>query len=96
MAVINKLILWLERVGLGLLVIGLILFWLDWQTEKRITAARLEGYAQCEAEFAKNEVKKSENENEVQNERNYKKAVIWSERAIDDDTTQRLYDNGIL
>lgn len=51
MAVINKLILWLGRVGLGLLAAALILLWLDLQTEKRVEAARQEGKAECEAEY---------------------------------------------
>lgn len=96
MVVINKLILWLGRVGLGVLVISLILFWLDLQTEKRVTAARLEGKAQCAAEFARNEVKKIEREKAVQNERNFKKAVIWSEPNANRNELLKLMYNSQL
>lgn len=79
---------------LGALGIGL--FWFDGFVENRAEEARKAGFAQCEAENAKKEVVEAKKEKEVQNENNIKKAVIWAERAIDDDTTQRLYDNGIL
>lgn len=96
MTAINRLILWLRHVGLGLLVIGLILFWLDWQTEKRVAAARAEGKAQCEAEFARNEVKKIERKKAVQNERNFKKTVIWSEPNVNRNELLKLMCNSLL
>lgn len=79
---------------LGALGIGL--FWFNGFIENRAKEARATGFAQCEAENAKKEVVEAKKEKEVQNVKEYKKAVIWAERAIDDDTTQRLYDNGIL
>lgn len=96
MIILKKVGAWLARIGGGLVMIWLILSWVEFQTEKRVAAARLEGKAKCEAEYAKNEVKKTEREKALQNEKFNKKAIIWSKRAIDDDTVQRLYDNGIL
>lgn len=79
---------------LGALGIGL--FWFNGFIENRAKEARATGFAQCEAENAKKEVCLINSKLESVKNENIKKAVIWAERAIDDDTTQRLYDNGIL
>lgn len=96
MVVINKLALWLGRIGIGVLFVGLILVWLDWQTDKRVAAARLEGKAQCEAEYAKDETKKMEKEKEVQNEKNIKKAVIWASPNLNRSELLKLMHNNQL
>lgn len=79
---------------LGALGIGL--FWFDGFIKDRVDDARKAGFAKCEAELAKKEIVVNEKAKEVQNEKERKKAVVWAERAIDDDDTQRLYDSGIL
>lgn len=76
--------------------LGIGLFWLSGFIENRAEEARKAGFAQCEAENAKKEAVEAKKEKEVQNVKEYKKAVILATRAIDDDTTQQLYDNGIL
>ena len=86
MAVINKLIVWLGRVGLGLLFVSLILFWLDWQTEKRITAARLEGKAQCEAEFNQKTIQSNlEIADKTQEILKYKNLLKEQRKGLSDD-----------
>lgn len=92
MTAINKL----GRAGLVLFVISLFFLWLDWQIDKRVATARLEGKAECEAEFARNEVKKIEREKAVQNEKNFKKAVIWSESNANRNELLRLMHNNQL
>lgn len=92
MAVINKLILWLGRIGLGLFVIGLILIWLDLQTEKRITAARLEGKAQCEADYNQKTIQNnSEIAAKTQEILKYKNLLKEQRKGLSDDC-KAIYD----
>lgn len=77
---------------LGALGIGL--FWFNGFIENRAKEARATGFAQCEAENAKKEVKKSEKEKEVQNVKEYKNAVIWARsNANRDELLKLMYNN---
>lgn len=94
--IIKQIGVWFGRVMLGLIIIWCLLLWIDRQTDKREKSAFKQGYSQCETEFAKKEVCLINSKLESVKNENIKKAVIGATRAIDDDATQRLYDNEIL
>lgn len=92
MTAINKLILWLRRVGIVLLVISLILLWLDWQTGKRVAVARAEGKAQCEAEYNKKAILNNlEIEAKTQEIVTYKRLLKEQRKDLSDDC-QAIYN----
>lgn len=79
---------------LGALGIGL--FWFNGFIENRAKEARATGFAQCEAENAKKEVVEAKKEKVVQNEKNIKKAVIYSKPNANRDELLKLMHNNQL
>lgn len=76
--------------------LGLGLFWFNGFVENRVEGARVTGFAQCEAEYAKKAVVEAKKEKEVQNVKEYKKAVIYSKPNANRDELLKLMHNNQL
>lgn len=87
---------WLAQICGGLAIVWLLLAWVEFQTNKRVAAARAEGKAQCEAEIAKHEIIKLNQAKEKQRNEEVKKAAVWASPNLDDDDILRLFDKGQL
>lgn len=95
-AIIKKAGVWLARIGGGLVIIWLLLAWVEFQTHKRVAAAKAEGKAICEAAQAQKELERLNKAKEIQKNAEQKKAVIWASPNLDDDAILRLFDNNDL
>lgn len=79
---INKVL----RFLFGFVVILLMFAWLDRQVEKRATAARLDGKAQCEAEFNQKVIQNNtEIAAKTQELLKYKKLLKEQRKGLNDD-----------
>lgn len=86
MVILKKVGAWSARIGGGLVMIWLILSWVEFQTEKRVVAARLEGKTQCEAEYYKNTILNNlEVEAKTQEILKYKRLLKEQRKDLSDD-----------